>query len=359
MPFRTEKEGGTMLVERFSENPLIVPGDVPPSRPDYEVVGAFNAATAVYDGETILLLRVAERPLDKADDEEVAPILNPETGELEHFRVKHNDPDADITDSRAFLHKGKRYLTSISHLRIARSRDGRNFDIEPAPAVFPETDYETYGIEDPRISQIGDEYYVTYKVVSHHGIGTALLRTTDFQDFERKGIIFCPENIDVVLFPECVNGTYYALTRPVPSYLGPMAVWLASSKDMIHWGAHVPLLPPRPGEFDAAKTGGSCVPIRTKDGWLEIYHGADMEDRYSLGAALLDMNDPSKVIARSKRPLMQPEADYELNGFYGNVVFSCGAVVNADGTVTIYYGASDECMAAATTTIEKIMSTME
>ncbi len=348
-----------MLVERYAENPLIIPGDVPPSRDDFEVVGAFNAGATVFDDEILLLLRVAERPKDKESNEELAPILDPETGNIDYFRVSHGDPDLSVPDSRSFTYKGNRYLTSISHLRLARSKDGRRFSIDAEPTVFPEKEYETYGLEDPRITPLDGQFLISYKVVSQHGIGTGLLKTSDFVNFERQGIIFCPENIDVVLFPERINGKYYALTRPVPVYIGPRAVWIASSNDLIHWGNHVPLIGPRPGEFDGAKTGGGCVPIKTDRGWLEIYHGSDEQGCYSLAVALLDLNDPSRVIARAKGPLMEPEADYELQGFYGNVVFSCGAVADDKGNVVIYYGASDECTAGASTTIDAMLSTLE
>jgi predicted GH43/DUF377 family glycosyl hydrolase len=347
-----------MLVERFPENPIITPSDVKPSRDDFEVVGAFNAGTAIYNDQTLLLMRVAERPIDKKDDEELAPILNHETGKIDYFTVKHDDPDIEIPDSRSFYYKKKMFLTSISHLRIARSDDGVNFTIDESPAVFPEFAYENFGLEDPRISKIDDRYQITYKVVSDKGIATGLLSTTDFKNFQRHGVIFCPENIDVVLLPEKIDGKYYALTRPVPMHIGPRGIWIASSPDLVHWGDHKPLILPREGNFDGSKTGGSCVPIKTKDGWLEIYHGSDTDDKYSLAVALLDLKDPSKVIARSKKPLMYPEADYEVKGFYGNVVFSCGAVAKDNGEVIIYYGASDEMMAAARTTIDKIMSTL-
>lgn len=347
-----------ILIERFAENPLIVPADVPPSRPDYQVVGAFNPGVIKYKGEVLLLLRAAERPKEKAPDEELAPILNPETGQIDCLRVRHEDAEFQTGDSRVFYYKGKMYLTSISHLRLARSKDGRNFEIDPTPAVFPTEPYETFGAEDPRITQIGNEFYITYKVVSEQGICTALLRTKDFKTFKRQGIIFCPENLDVVLFPEKIGGKYYALTRPVPRHIGDQAVWLASSPDLVHWGGHKILFGPRAGEFDGGKVGASCVPIKTDAGWLEIYHAADQNDRYCLAATLLDLKDPSKVIARAKEPLMQPEADYETAGFYGNVIFSCGAVADTDGTVTIYYGAADAVTAGAATTIDKIMNTL-
>ncbi|MBN1457160.1 MAG: glycoside hydrolase family 130 protein [Sedimentisphaerales bacterium] len=348
-----------MLVERFPENPLITPKDVKPSRSDYQVVGAFNAGTAIYNDEIILLLRVAERPVDKKDDEELAPIYNHATGQIDCLRIKLDDPDLEPLDSRVFHYKKKLYLTSISHLRIARSKDGVNFIVDEKPTILPEKDYENFGLEDPRISKIGDTYYICYKVVSDKGVCTGLMTTSDFKSFERKGIIFCPENIDVVMFPEKIDGMFYALTRPVPMLIGPRGVWTASSPDTINWGRHKPLILPREGMFDGGKTGGSCVPIKTEDGWLEIYHGSDENDKYSLAAALLDLKDPSKVIARSKEPLMYPQANYEVKGFYGNVVFSCGAITKDNGEVIIYYGASDELTAAAKTTIDKIMSTLK
>jgi beta-1,2-mannobiose phosphorylase / 1,2-beta-oligomannan phosphorylase len=224
--------------------------------------------------------------------------------------------------------------------------------------VFPKMPYETFGLEDPRITQIDSTFYITYKVVSGNGICTGLLTTTDFVHFERHGIIFCPENIDVVMFPEKIDGTFWALTRPVPRYIGPRGIWIASSPDGVHWGEHAPLLLPMEGTFHDGKTGASCVPIKTPHGWLEIYHGSDIHDRYSLAAVLLDIEDPRKIIARPRQPLMEPESDYERQGFYGNVVFSCGAVQKGDNIV-IYYGASDEFTAGAKTTIEQILSTLD
>ena len=219
-----------MLVKRFEENPIIIPDAVKPSRNDYEVVGAFNPGAIKFNGEVILLLRVAERPKNKLTDEELAPIFDPPSGEVKNLRVKHTDPDLELVDSRVFRYKEKTYLTSISHLRIARSDDGRKFSIDECPAVFPENEYETFGLEDPRISQIGDEFYITYKSVSEHGICTSLLRTRNFEQFERKGVIFCPENLDVVIFPEKIKGRYYALTRPVTKHIGPLSIWLSSSE---------------------------------------------------------------------------------------------------------------------------------
>lgn len=347
-----------MKVQRFNGNPIIKPGNVKPSRDDYKVICAFNPGAIRFDDEILLLLRVAEVPADKEPDEQVAPIYDARTGRVELFRVKDDDPNVEIPDSRSFRYKGKVFLTSISHLRIARSKDGRKFKIDEKPAMFPATDYESFGLEDPRITRMGDDYYITYKAVSANAICTALARTRDFRNFERLGVIFCCENLDVVLFPEKIGGKFYALHRPVPRYIGSPTIWLADSEDGIYWGGHKQVIPPRAGFFDSAKTGGSCVPIRTDRGWLEIYHGSDEQDKYALGGCILDINDPGKVVARSQEPIMVPEADYEVKGFYGNVVFSCGAIDHEDGRVDIYYGAADEYTAAASTTIDDIFSTM-
>ncbi len=343
-----------MEVNRFEQNPIITPGDVVPSRSDYEVVGAFNAGVIKFANQTLLLLRVAERPKGMSLENEVAPILNPDTGEIEYLTVPHGDPDLEILDTRAFLYKAKLYLTSISHLRIARSDNGVDFTVDREPAVFPETRYETFGLEDPRITQIGETYYISCKVVSDAGICTSLITTKDFKEFKRHGVIFCPENLDVVIFPEKINGLYYALTRPAPRHLGPLSIWIASSNDLINWGNHRSLISPRPGKYDSARLGASCVPIKTDKGWLEIYHAADHDNRYCLAACLLDLEDPSKVLAFSDEPIMQPEADYEIKGFFGNVVFACGAIVEGD-EVTIYYGAADSVMAGAKVSLEKII----
>ena len=349
-----------MAVKRIEANPLIRPFDVPPSRPDFEVVGAFNPGVIEYNGQILLLLRVAERPKNKSSDEQIAPILNTHTGQIEIFCVHNDDLNiTDIPDTRTFFYKDRMYLTSISHFRLARSRDGIHFEVDPDPTIFPAMPYETYGLEDPRITQIEETFYITYKAVSEHGICTALITTQDFENFTRHGIIFCPENLDVVLFPEKINGQFWALTRPVPRNLGPLGIWIASSPDGIHWAKHQPLLAPREECFDSARIGASCVPIHTERGWIEIYHGADANNRYCLASVLLDLNHPNQVLARSNLPLLEPEADYEQHGFFGNVVFSCGTIKQAGGSILLYYGASDEYTAGAVLTIDDLYYSLE
>lgn len=345
-----------LRVERYSENPLITPADVPPSREDFEVMCAFNAGVAKYGDEIILMLRVAERAIG---DEEVArvPVLRCRPGSdasLEVCEFRRSDPTCDFKDPRVIISPDGTFLTTISHLRIARSKDGRNFVVEPKPALFPDRPSETYGIEDPRITEIDGTYYIQYKCVSPEGICSGLATTKDFVTFEKKGIIFCPENLDVCIFPERVNGRYVALHRPVPRFFGAPNMWVAYSPDLISWGDHHFLMGVQADSWDSGRIGGGAIPIKTKHGWLEIYHGATPDDHYCLGAVLLDLDEPHKIIARGREPIVVPEAPYETTGFVPNVVFTCGALAEGD-RVSIYYGAADTVMAGLDMSIGEIL----
>ena len=240
---------------------------------------------------------------------------------------------------------GELFLTSISHLRIARSKDGVQFDVDRSPSVIPETPYEAFGVEDPRITRLDDAWWVTYTAVSSAGIATGLLRSTDLRTWERRGIIFAPPNRDVAIFPERIGGRVVAFHRPMTQGLGRPSMWLASSSDLQDWGDHRLVAGPRAGAWDDEKIGAGAVPFRVihegKPAWLEIYHGVKSSPTtYALGALLLDYQRPHIVLARSKEPFLAPEADYERNGFFGRVVFTCGAILAGD-VVRVYYGAAD------------------
>jgi len=347
-----------MRLMRSEYNPIVRTSDVKPSRPDFKVLGAFNAGVAIYGDETILLLRVAEAPIPDSEDDVLIPVLDAETGEVALRRVSRNEPGYDFTDSRLVTENGRLVLlTSMSHFRIARSGDGIRFTVEERPALFPEGEAEAWGIEDPRITRFGDVFYIAYSAVSPRGVAVGLAETRDFKTFKRHGLILPPENKDVMLFPEKIGGKYYALTRPVPHSFGAPEMWIAESPDLIYWGNHRFLMGLRPDGWDSSRMGGGAVPIRTERGWLALYHGADSKYRYCMGAVLLDLDDPGRVIARSTRPFMEPEADYETNGFFGGVVFSCGALLLGD-TVRMYYGAADETMAVADIPLSDIFASM-
>ncbi len=140
--------------------------------------------------------------------------------------------------------------------------------------------------------------------------------------------------------------------------IGGNYIWIAQSPDLRHWGNHRCVARTRPGRWDSARIGAGCAPIRTDRGWLMIYHGADEAHRYCLGAMLLDAEDPSKVLARSDRPILEPEAPYEQTGFFGNVVFSNGQIVDGD-RIALYYGASDEVICRADFSVREILQTLE
>lgn len=328
------------MIHRFSNNPLFKPSDLQPSRTDVEIMCAFNPAATLFNGQRLLLLRVAEKAIPGPGCV-ATPIFDPETGDVHIKQFRLDDPDVEISDPRFFTHKGTIYLTSLSHFRVATSDDGVHFTIDPKPSMFPEGPYETYGIEDARITRIDGGYYVNYTAVSNRGVVTTLAQTDDFKTFRRLGIIFSPDNKDVALFPEKINGRYQAFHRPAVRHAGAPSIWTASSPDLLDWGRHEFVIGPRDDSWDCERVGAGTSPIKTPEGWLALYHAADHDTRYCLGALLLDLEKPWKVIARSKEPFFVPEALYELEGFMPNVVFHNGTIDLGDGNLELYYGGAD------------------
>lgn len=345
------------LAKRFENNPILRPQDVKPSLDGLEVACLLNPGVFRFQDKTWLLVRIAERPRQK-EHLISTPILDPlaEHG-ITIFEVSLDDPALLYEEPRSFKHKGRLFLTTLSHLRLASSDDGKHFQIEESPALLGEGALESYGIEDCRVTRIEDTFYLTYTAVSPYGIGVDMISTTDWQQFTRHGMILPPTNKDCALFPEQIGGSYFILHRP--SSLGPGGsfIWIATSPDLIHWGEHQCIAQTRPGMWDAARVGAGASPIRTPEGWLEIYHGANEENRYSLGALLLDINDPAQVLARSKEPIMEPMMEYEKTGFFANVVFTNGMVVHVD-ELTLYYGAADKVICGATLSIREILHSL-
>ena len=352
-----------MNIYRYKNNPILTPKDVKPHRKDFEVIGAFNAAVARYKNEIIMLLRVAERPVNESPDKVKASMYNAVTGKLEILELNKSDNRYDFSDPREIKDNIKKdgsfaYLTSISYLRIARSTDGIHFTVDDKPLVYPSDELEAFGVEDPRITEIKGVYYIYFSAVSPAGIGEMMVKTTDFKNVERCGMIFAPENKDVVIFPEKIHGKYYALHRPTPKATGDPEIWIAESDNLIYWGKHRHLMGIRRNMWDSQKIGAGAVPFRTEKGWLELYHGVAYNDVYGIGAVLLDINDPCRILARSSEPVLKPEMEYEINGFFGNVVFSCGAIADGD-IIKLYYGVSDTSMAYAELSINEILNSLK
>ena len=349
-----------MKPRRISENPILTSGSVQPSRPELQVVGVFNPAVIRHQGQVILLVRVAEAPRQESAAEVAAPIYHADSRHLEIKRWSLDTEGLDATDPRVVVVEGRTWLTSISHLRVARSTDGIHFEVESAPSFFPASQYESFGIEDPRITLLDGTYWINYTAASPYGISSSLASTRDFRTFERHGVIFPPDNKDVTIFPEKIGGRYAALHRPMLEGLARPAIWTASSPDLISWGSHRFVAAAREGSWDDSKIGGGAVPFRVhagnRDGWLAIYHGVTRSPpEYSLGALLLDAADPARVIARSREPILKPEAAYEREGFFGGVVFTCGLLADGD-LVRIYYGAADGVIAVADLSLDEILA---
>lgn len=351
-----EKEPELALF-RAPENPIVRPKEVPPSREDFQVVGTFNAGVARLGNEIILLLRVAERPQTHDQNIVLSPIYDADAGQIAIKPFARSDPENDFSDPRLIVRPHETYLTSISHLRVARSRDGVHFEMAPQPALEPANAYETFGLEDPRISCIDGTYYITYVGVSSLGVTTCLASTRDFVSFTRHGVIFAPENKDVAIFPGNINGVYYALHRPHSPLFGLNDMWIAESPDVRCWGHHRHLMGLRDRMWDETRIGAGAPPVRIDEGWLEIYHGANRDNHYCLGAVLLDPKQPWRIIARSERPVFEPGADYERAGFFGNVVFTCGLLLE-DARLKIYYGAADTVLCYAELPLAEVMDTL-
>ncbi|MBI4979849.1 MAG: glycosidase [Spirochaetes bacterium] len=277
------------------------------------------------------------------------------------------------------------------HLGLATSNDGYTFTrMSDKPVVSPSSDgFDAGCLEDPRIVKIGDWYYITYATrafppgqywvkdgsskykrpvcpsefpmaLRENFTATGLMLTRDFKSFIRAGRLTDPllDDRDVIIFPEKVNGKFITLHRPM-QWKGAAygtehpAMWIAESDDLLE--------PKRMKLFATGvagwekKIGGSTPPIKTKDGWLLLYHAVGDDKKYRIGAMLLDLADPSRIIARTKDWIYQPEADYETKGIYNGVVFPCGNVV-IDGTLFVYYGGADIYGCVATADLDDLVA---
>lgn len=338
---------------RFPGNPLLSPADLKADA-GYEISCLLNPGAFRFLDKTWLIVRVAERPLQKEDFVSF-PIL--EEGKKKIIEWAKDDPELVSVDPRVLRYRGDDYLTTLSHLRLVCSDDGIHFyEPEGYPRLFGMGIHETFGIEDCRVSLLEKKFYLTYTAVSPQGVGVGLRTTTDWKNFEHHGMILPPHNKDCAIFEEKINGMFYALHRPSSPAIGGNYIWLAQSPDGIHWGNHQCILRTRPGGWDSERIGAGAAPIRTDKGWLEIYHGANEQQQYCLGAALLDLHDPSIVLSRTTKPIMTPAEPYELNGFFGNVVFTNGHILLPDGdTLMVYYGAADQYVCGAGFSLKEIL----
>jgi predicted GH43/DUF377 family glycosyl hydrolase len=303
------------LFTRHPGNPIITRDDLP-----YLANSVFNPGAAIVGNETILLLRVEDR-------------------------------------------------TGISHLTVARSTDGiHGWRIDPEPTLLPSPEThpeEIWGIEDPRITYVDEQkrWIIAYTAYSTGGPLVSLAATKDFRSFERLGPAMAPEDKDAALFPCKFDGRWALIHRPVPVMAGFGAhIWLSFSPDLRHWGDHQILLFARQGGWwDANKIGLSTQPLGTEQGWLILYHGVRNTAAgclYRLGLALLDLEDPRRVLKRSSQWVMSPTESYERTGDVSDVVFPCGWTLSGD-EVRLYYGAADTSIALATARLSALLAWLD
>ncbi len=304
----------TELFARYQGNPILTAADWP-----YTVNAVFNPGVTRFDGDTVLLVRVEDR-------------------------------------------------TGLSHLAVVRSADGLTgwtVDVEQRLLPNLESEAERFGIEDPRITRCGDEYMIVYTGYSNAGPLVRLASTRDFEAFEPHGTLMPPEDKDAALFPRTFGGRWALLHRPVATAPRHMAhIWLSWSPDLHYWGDNAILLPAREGGWwDAHKVGLGPPPLLTERGWLLLYHGVRVTAAgsiYRLGLALLDGEQPQRLLARSSEWIFGPDAHYERAGDVPEVVFPCGWLLDDDGdTVRLYYGAADTTICLATASLAALLRWLE
>jgi len=296
------------FVRRYKGNPILTKDDIP-----YAVETVHNAGVTKFDGRYIMLFR------------------------------SHLD-------------------TGRSIIGMAESEDGFKFTPRPEPFMTPSKEqvfceYEQFGVEDPRITPLEGAYYITYNAYSPHGVRVGLAKTKDFESVERVAFITQADYRNTVLFPEKIKERYVRLDRP-HSNICPWSIWISFSPDLRHWGDSKVVMKPAKYYWDEMKIGPGAPPIRTNKGWLNIYHGVFQTMAgcvYRLGAALHRLDDPSQILGVGSRWILQPEDQWELVGYVHNVVFSCGAVAEEDGTLKLYWGGADKVMCAGTAVIDELV----
>jgi len=345
-----------VIIERFPENPLLSPSDAVPSMEGWEVVGTYNCGSFEWQGKIWLLVRITEKPILDDPDLVGAPFLDFSTGEKRMVVKTWRRDEVDVSDPR-FVVADRIYDAVYNHLRLAWSDDGRHFTLADTPTLGGENETEAFGLHDPRVLYIDGQWTILTSIGGPWGPAAILITTKDWEHYERRGIIFVPDNVDQALFPEKIKGKYCCIHRPSGVYYGGHNMWLAYSDDLIHWGEHQPLAHCRPGMWDSRRIGCGPEPIKTEEGWLEVYHGSDGK-AYCMGALLLDLDDPSKVLARSEEPILSPEEWYEKHGNYDNVVFPNGLIKRTDDIYWLYYGAADRYCAGCEISISAILDTL-
>ena len=351
---------------------LLKPEDFKPSFDSFKIEGVFNpAAVRLPNKKIFLYVRVAE-VFKSRKNEYVYPQIISRDG----YVIKKNNISLDkikfIDDSFFYLKNGRYIIRNISHFRkVVLDESGFKIGkIEQKPSFTGISGESDYGVEDPRIVKIKNKYFMTYVSVSlEKGVSSSLAVSfflLNLKKWSRKGIIFREQNKDVVLFPEKINNKYVFLHRPsgVFNFTKP-SIWISYSKDLVYFGKEEPIIKPRENSWDSEKVGSGPPPIKTKKGWLLIYHGVSKKSGknvYCAGAVLLDLKNPEKILARTpkNRPLFKPEEKYEKKGFVDNVVFPTGLIKDLNNKdLLIYSGAADKYITVKKIPLNEILDSLE
>lgn len=360
-----------MLIRHFNRE-LVTPKDIEPSHPDLEVIGVFNPGAIRFHNEIILLVRVAEAAKEKRAGFWSSPKIVSTHGAPPEYRIDWTVRDSHQHDPRKYeTAQGLTRLTSISHLELVRlSADSKTvIAIQQLPALFGHGASEDYGIEDARITQVGNQFFITYTAVSSTtGITPAMMSTRDFISFDRHGAMLPTENKDAVILSERINGRYTLFHRPGSfTATSPLSVWLSQSPDLLHWGQHRPLAIPAIDDVASfRRIGVGPPPIKTEHGWLTIYHevidaSASIIGTYKVGAILTDLHHPDRPIAQTKHWIMEPSEPYEKEGFVPNVVFPTGLLRGEHDAdeLLIFYGAADTSTASLKLSLSELLAELQ
>ncbi|MBR4724630.1 MAG: glycoside hydrolase family 130 protein [Lachnospiraceae bacterium] len=242
----------------------------------------------------------------------------------------------------------------VSFIYLGRSEDGINWDFEKEKIQLVDENGEPFMPNyayDPRLVKVEDTYYIIW-CTDFYGASIGLAKTTDFKTFTRLENPFLPFNRNAVLFPRKVNGNFLMLSRPSDSGHTPFGdIFISESPDLTYWGKHRHVMGRSSEWWESLKIGGGAAPIETSEGWLLFYHGVTQTCNgyvYSIGGAILDLENPSKVLYRCENWLLTPQEWYEERGFVANVCFPCATLHDPDtGRIAIYYGAADSYVGLA------------
>ncbi|WP_438447570.1 glycoside hydrolase family 130 protein [Gorillibacterium sp. sgz5001074] len=307
------------VIKRHPANPILTASQVP-----YPTALTFNAGVTKYQGQYVMVFR------------------------NDHGSVENQTLEPSHT----------------TDLGLAYSKDGIHWKVQDKPCWKLLTD-EIVRVYDPRLTVMDGRIYMCFAVDTRHGVRGGIAVTDDFEKFDVLSMS-APDNRNMVLFPEKIGGKYVRLERPFPVYgrggVDRFDMWISNSPDLKYWGETELVMGVEHVPFANDKIGPAAPPIKTEKGWLTTFHAVDIDPnrgkngweatwkkRYTAGIALLDLENPQKVIGMSREPLIAPETVYEREGFRNDVIFPGGMILEDDGEVKIYYGGADtvECLATA------------